>query len=68
MAKKNKNDSPDQNINHIEIIENLAISMSGHFEALIAKCTDQYNAKMDALDFLNLFQRDQIKTCRDMFE
>lgn len=65
---KDKNNSPDMNINHIEIIENLAISMLEHLEALMITCDEQGAAKYDAQEFLRLFQRNQIKTCRDVFE
>ena len=68
MAKKNKHDSPDTNINHIAIIESLAISMAEHFQALNATCSEQYEAKTEAQDYLHLFEVNQIKTCRDVFE
>lgn len=76
-----KNDSPNvppafkrwpgtksSNLSQIEEIENLASSMLIRLAALDATEPEQSAAKYDAQEFLRLFQRNQIKTCRDMFE
>lgn len=68
MAKGKKDNSPDTNMNHISIVENVAMSMMGHLQALNTTCAKQHEAKVNAIEFLHLFQLNQIKTLRDEFE
>lgn len=59
---------PNENIVHVEGIENLAAAIAEHIAALVDDNTSQYNAKYDALEYLGLFSRKQIKALRDQYE
>lgn len=59
---------PNENIVQVEDIENLAISIIGHLEQIRVTTPDEGKAVWDATEYLRLFQDNQIKALRDVFE
>ncbi len=56
------------NIVHVEVVENLCISLQAKLGELSIETAEQHEAKSEAQDYLNLYQKKQVKALRNAFQ
>ncbi len=63
-----KNNSPNSNINHVNIVEGLISQVSGHLEVIYAKDAEQQNCINNAILAIAEFQENALFKLRKAFE